>query len=128
MVAMTAVSASRTGNPAATRLPNASSRIPIVSGIESSPAFFSASAKALLTWSSAVTREALDGADECASGGLHRCDDGPDLVDRVVGVADDLDIDERGVAVSGDQVRVALVEGESIVPTWVPASAERQRR
>ena len=55
IVAMTAVSASRTGNPAATRLPNASSRIPIVNGIESSPAFFSASAKALLTCSSAVT-------------------------------------------------------------------------
>ena len=56
--------------------------------------------------------EALDGVTRMrVLGGLHRCDDGPDLVDRVVGVADDLDIDERGVAVSGDQVRVALVEG-----------------
>ena len=97
-VANTAVRASSSGMPAASNAPNAITRITSVIGSDRSPAFERSSSNAV---SIAVDRARLAELADVEPGmgllGLvHLVEDRAELVGGLVGLAGDLELDERG--------------------------------
>ncbi len=97
--------------PAATRAPKTTMRMMRVTGMESSPAFFRSSMKAAVDL---LRRADAERADEHVWIGLLRLvdcgDDGVDLLDGVVGIAADLEVDERCMPGLADLAGVLGIE------------------
>ena len=105
IVASTAESASSSGIPAAISDPNTSSRITSVIGSDSAPAFLRSFMKtASSSLSALVPNDSMRKSRFCPLCGLYLGDDRVDLVDGLLGVALDVQRDEDGVAILGDQV------------------------
>ena len=110
-VASTAVRASRSGMPAATSAPKATTRMISVRGTENSPALFRSSKKPAWTSFPVLVAERPD--VEVGIRLLHlvdAVDDGIDDVRGVVRIPAELEPDERGMPVGRDLALVAGVE------------------
>ena len=97
--------------PAATRAPKTTMRMISVTGIESSPAFLRSSRKAPSTSLSALTpNEPMKSSGCAACASSTAATTGSILRRGVVGIARDVEVDERGTSALTDLARVLRVE------------------